>query len=225
MIKEIIIKESEVEKFVKEIINSAKTQPVNVENALYHHNTKYEYVPFNIRNGLMSVMMLQKYGRVNYTEEQLSAFENDCYNVNGIYCISLSKVGLADQYSDNDEEYNPLKGNMPDILISSDIFARRRPKNYFNEYLADDIILPDKFKAIDVRIIKVSENNEKVYRWPSREARILDLKKMYNGLSEIAIAIKEMNLDIPLREMSYEDNMVLDIDKVASFPKISLIKK
>ena len=114
---------------------------------------------------------------------------------------------------------------MPDILISGDIFARRRHKNYFNEYLADDIIFPEKFKAIDVRIIKVSENNEKVYRWPSREARILDLKKMYNGLSEIAIAIKEMNLDIPLREMSYEDNMALDIDQVASFPKISLIKK
>lgn len=225
MIKEIIINESEVEKFVKDIINSAKTQPVNVENALYHHNTKYEYAPFNIRHGLMSVMMLQKYGRVNYTEEQLAAFENDCYNVNGIYCISLSKVGLSDQYSDNDEEYNPLKGNMPDILISGDIFARRRHKNYFNEYLADDIIFPEKFKAIDVRVIKVSENNEKVYRWPSREARILDLKKMYNGLSEIAIAIKEMNLDIPLREMSYEDNMALDIDKVASFPKISLIKK
>ena len=105
MIKEIIINESEVEKFVKDIINSAKTQPVNVENALYHHNTKYEYAPFNIRHGLMSVMMLQKYGRVNYTEEQLAAFENDCYNVNGIYCISLSKVGLSDQYSDNDEDY------------------------------------------------------------------------------------------------------------------------
>ena len=59
MIKEIIIKESEVEKFVKEIINSAKTQLVNVENALYHHNTKYEYVPFNTSS--LTILLSQLY--------------------------------------------------------------------------------------------------------------------------------------------------------------------
>lgn len=220
-----LIEESHIEEFVKNMISGAKTHPVNVENAIYHHNTKYENAPFNIRNGLMSTMVLMQSGRVFYTPEQLSSFENDEATVNGIHNISLSVLGLNDQYRDDDEEYNPLKGHMPDILISSDIIARRKKTNYFNEYLSENIILPDKFKSVDIRIIKVSENAEKVYRWPSREARIKDLKEMYNQLSEIAIAMKETGLDIPLREMSYEDNMALDIDKVASFPKISLIKK
>lgn len=225
MIKEVIINESEVEKFVKKIINSAKTQPVNVENALYHHNTKYEYAPFNIRNGLMSVMMLQKYGRVNYTEEQLSAFENDCYNVNGIYCISLSKVGLDDKYREDEDEYDPLTGMYPDFLISSEVFARRKYKNYFNEFVADDIILPEHFKAIDTRLIRICNDEEKRFRFNSREEKLRILKENYNQLSEIAKAMKETGLNIPLREMSYEDNMALDIDKVSKFPKISLIKK
>ena len=46
---------------------------------------------------------------------------------------------------------------------------------------------------------------------------------MYEDLRRIAIAMKDANLDIPLREMS-DGNCCIDIDKAINMPKI-LIKK
>ena len=47
---------------------------------------------------------------------------------------------------------------------------------------------------------------------------------MYEDLRKIAIAMKDANLDIPLREMS-SDNYVLDIDRVSNMPKIKTLFK
>lgn len=220
-----LIEESNIEEFVRDMISSARIAPVIVENARYHHNTRYENAPFNIRNGLMSTNNLIKCGRISLPKETLWALENDEYSANGIDYISLSVVGLNDQYREDEWEYNPLKGSMPDILISSDIKTRRYWKNNFNEFLAEGIILPEKFRSVDTRLIKVCNNEDKIRVWSSREERINELKEMYNQLSEIALAMKEIGLDIPLREMSYEDDVALDIDKVSKFPKIRLIKK
>lgn len=219
-----IIKEHELETFISEALNSAKTSPVIVENADYHHNTSYENAPFNIRYGLMSTTELMKYGRVSKTTEQLSALENDAASVNGIYEISLSKVGLTDQYREDDWEWDPRKGGSPDFLIDSDIKTRRDDTNYFNEFLAKEIILPEKFKAIDVRILSVINGTDSSSLCSNREKKLASLIVMYNQLSEMAIAMREKGLDIPLREMSNEDNLALNIDKVADFPKIRTIK-
>lgn len=220
-----IVKENELEEFIKDALKSVKINPITIENAEYHHNTSYENAPFNIRHGLMSTTGLINYGRVSKTEEQLSALENDAFSVNGIYEISLSKVGLTDQYRDDDVEWEPRKGSCPDFLISSDIKTRRDDSNYFNEFLAEGIILPDKFKAIDVRILSVCNDTDKTYTWSNREEKLKRLRLMFNQLSEMAIAMNEMNLNIPLREMSNEDYIALDIEKVAQFPKINLVRK
>lgn len=220
-----IIKEHELENYIKEALNSVKTSPINIENADYHHNTSYENAPFNIRYGLMSTTELMKYGRVSKTDEQLSALENDPSSVNGIYEVSLSKVGLTDQYREDEWEWEPRKGRCPDFLIDSDIKTRRVYTNYFNEFLAEGIILPEKFRAIDVRILNVCNDMDKTSSWSNREKKIEALKVMYNQLGEMAKAMKEMELGIPLREMSNEDNMALDIDRVSEFPKINLVRK
>ena len=219
-----VIKETELEQFITEMLSGAKMHPISVENADYHHNTSYENAPFNIRHGLMSTTRLMNYGRISKTPEQLSALENDAASVNGIYEISLSKVGLTDQYREDEWEWEPRKGRCPDILIDSSIKTRRDYTNYFNEFLAEGIILPDKFRAIDVRILSVINGTDRTSSWSDRDKKLEALREMYNQLSEMAIAMREKGLDIPLREMSNEDNLALNIDKVADFPKIRTIK-
>ena len=47
-----------------------------------------------------------------------------------------------------------------------------------------------------------------------------DLIEMYNSLIEMAKVIKEKNLNISLREMSYDNNFSIDINKIALSKKI-----
>jgi len=51
---------------------------------------------------------------------------------------------------------------------------------------------------------------------------VLELIQKYNYLIDIAIAMKETKLDIPLREMSLEDNAMLDIDRLSKTEKLTL---
>ena len=51
---------------------------------------------------------------------------------------------------------------------------------------------------------------------------ISTLIQRYNCLRNIALTLKQEGLDIPLREMSHDDCSSLDIDKVASSPKLVL---
>ena len=44
----------------------------------------------------------------------------------------------------------------------------------------------------------------------------------YNYLKNIALTMKHSQLDIPLREMSYQDNSSMDVDKLSSTPKLIL---
>ena len=44
----------------------------------------------------------------------------------------------------------------------------------------------------------------------------------YNYLRELAIIIKELQLDIPIREMSGENCFLLDIEKFARTPQLIL---
>lgn len=134
-------------------------------------------------------------------------------HVNGIDSISLSVVGLTDLYRD-EFEYDPYNPTQVDFNISSDVKAHRLTTHYGNEFLCNDSISIDKLRSVDIRLLELIKLSEKGYS-------IRDIIDKYNCLKDIALAIKQSNLDIPFREMS-SDNLTMDIDKVSVTPKLIL---
>ena len=51
---------------------------------------------------------------------------------------------------------------------------------------------------------------------------VQNLIDKYNNLKKIALAVKQVKLDIPIREMSNGDNFAIDIDKLSKVPKLIL---
>ena len=72
----------------------------------------------------------------------------------------------------------------------------------------------DKIKSVDIRLLEYLESNTSF---------VESIINKYNSLKDIAIALKQLDLDIPLREMSSQ-NITMDVDKLLETPKI-LIKK
>lgn len=207
------LEEKYVLEYIRDILNQSRISPIEIENAKYHHNTSYDSVPLILKHGLLSISKLNELGIIKYTPERLKIMDDTESHINGIDHISLAVMGLDDLYI-NEEEYEPDSPSYVDFRISSDVKARRSSERYGNEFLAKDIITPDKFKALDIRLLNLTQIINKYVTTKN----IID---EYNSLKSIALAIKENNLDIPLREMS-KDNLTLDIDAIASKPKIIL---
>lgn len=146
----------------------------------------------------------------------LKKFEDDDFHVNGIDAVSLSISGMDDLYGD-EEEYNPFEPDKVDFLVSSEVMASRNSTNYGNEFLSMGSISIDKIKAIDIRLIdlmnKIGENSHYTTE---------GMVNKYNTLRDIARTIKEYNLDIPLREMSYGEEYSIDIDYLARRPRLKI---
>lgn len=51
---------------------------------------------------------------------------------------------------------------------------------------------------------------------------IISLIEKYNSLINIAVSLKKLNLYIPIREMSEDSIMEMDIDKLTNISKLSL---
>lgn len=207
--------------YIKKEINDSKCGIKTVKYADYHHNTKYKNVPLICSNGLLAIKELHNKGLKNYSLDLLKQKSDIESHVNGDDAISLSMVGLDDLYPD-EFEYNPHSPFMVDILISSFINASRNSTHYGNEFLSYESIKPDKLKSIDIRLLKlISLIDKNTY---SNIISLSDIIDNYNYLIDISLAIKKCKLDIPLREMSYQDDSLLDIDKLSSLPKITLTK-
>ena len=88
---------------------------------------------------------------------------------------------------------------------------------YGNEFISYNSIPNDKINAVDIRL-------RKYLRLASNINDVNKAIRYYEDLREIASALKECSLDIPLREMS-SDNYVLDIDRVSNMPKIKTLFK
>ena len=101
-----------------------------------------------------------------------------------------------------------------DLTISNEIKCSRHTTNYGNEYLYGNKIGVDKIKSVDIRLLEYLESNTSF---------VESIINKYNSLKDIAIALKQLDLDIPLREMSSQ-NITMDVDKLLETPKI-LIKK
>lgn len=217
-----VIKENELEEFIKDIIHDAKMLNVKPKNARYHHNTSYKCTPELIRSGIKSVQERINRGEIELTPEQIKNRQDENY-VNGMDYISLSVAGLDDLYP-NEVEYNPFKATETDILISSEIPASRSTTNYGNEFLASGIILPSEFRAIDFRIFKLIEKSKQNIGNKTYEEKLEDIVKSFNYLKEIAGAMIESKLYVPLREMS-NGNITLCKETVRNFPELQLIRK
>lgn len=217
----ILLEEKEVLDYVEESINGIKGNVVEVVDDKFHHNTKYEDTISIIENGILSGKEQNKIGLVS--DEQLELFSDIESHANGSESISLAVVGLTDLNPD-EIEYDPFSEKHVDILISGDVQARRVSTNYGNEFLTDDSILSDKFRAIDTRLlayietIRTSSND-------SFDVSVNQLLDNYNRLREVALLIKQRSLNIPIREMSKNEGNGLDINRLSNMPKVKVMKR
>jgi len=211
--------EMKLYQFIKNSIYSARTETDNTDDK-YHHNTSYDLTPNIIKYGLLSAKEKAKLFNMVLSDEVKFRLSDECY-VNGEDNISLSVVGLTD-LRDDEFEYDPFLCCHVDIIISDSVRAYRNCKNYGNEFLARDRIENTNFKAIDVRlldyVVKTLEDSSM-----SDNIKRKKIIECFNYLKKIAKALKEANLDIPLREMSSE-NITLDKEKVSNFIKLTLEK-
>ncbi len=208
----------QVKEFIRDTFNDSRIGSVNVSDARYHHNADFPRTPSVVRNGILSLSELNRLGIRKFTKEELDRFSDTSSHINGIDFVSLAVVGLTDLYRD-EEEYDPFMTSKVDINIASSVVARRNARHYGNEFLAERLVRPEDFRAIDIRLIKLMERINLNNAIGNKDVE--DLILYFNTLKEIATSIKESKGDILLREMS-DENMTLDIDKVSNYPNIGM---
>lgn len=217
----VILEKNDVLEYVETSINDIITSPIEVIDDKFHHNTRYEDTISIIENGILSGKEQNKLGIVS--DETLELFGDTESHVNGTESISLAVVGMTD-LNDDELEYDPFSEKQVDILITGDISARRVSTNYGNEFLSDESILTDKFRAIDTRLLAYIELIRNSNREPF-DVAINQLLDNYNMLKEVALTLKKRELSIPLREMSSNNGCGLDVDKLLTKPKVKLKTK
>lgn len=215
----ILLEERYILEYIKDILHDIKIGSSIVNNAKYHHNTDYRDASSICQYGILTMIDLKKLGIKNYTEEFLQKMDDIESHINGNGAVSLSVVGLQDLYP-NEDEYNPFSPSQVDFLVSSEIQTGRTSIHYGNEFLSYKSIGIDKLRSVDIRLLKLIELIEK--RASSNNYSIQSVIEKYNYLKNIALTIKHSQLDIPLREMSYQDNSSMDVDKLFSTPKLVL---
>lgn len=217
----IILEESDILDYVEESISGIIVDPVEIVDDKFHHNTKYEDTVSVIENGILSGKEQNKLGIVS--DEKLELFSDIESHANGSESISLAVVGLTDLHPD-EFEYDPFSEKNVDILITGDIHARRVSTNYGNEYLTDNCIMTDKFRAIDTRLLAYIETIRVSSTKEPFDVAINQLLENYNRLREVALLLKKKSLDIPLREMSTNECTGLDIERLSNMPKVKIKK-
>lgn len=215
----IFIEEKYILQYIKDILRDLQQGQCKVNFAKYHHNTSYQDAPSICRNGILTMQDLKKAKIKDYPEYLLKLYDDISSHVNGITSVSLSVVGLQDLCRD-ELEYNPFNPNYVDILVSSDVSASRSSTHYGNEFLSKESICVDKLKSIDIRLLSLVDALGK----RGNNLSVEEVIKRYNLLKDIALVIKTFGLDLPLREMSFEEERELDIDKTIEIPKLILKK-
>lgn len=200
--------------FLDDNIASCEYGKLDVDGK-FHHNAEYKDGSSIIRNGILSIKDLHNSGVRTFDEKALRVVQDHLSHINGDDGISLSVVGLNDLYRD-EEEYNPFKPGRLDFIVDG-IKASRTTYHYGNEYICYNSIGNDKIKAVDIRLreyLRIVSNIDDVNM----------AIKYYEYLREIALTLKELNLSIPIREMS-NNNRLLDTDRVINMPKIKTLFK
>lgn len=219
--KKVILNEKDVIDYVVECLNVLKNGYCFMSDNLYHHNSSYDNAKSICENGILTVESLYSRKIGKYSDKSIDSLKKDDFHVNGIDSVSLSLIGLDDLYPD-EFEYDPLNSYLVDFLISEDLNTNRSTINYGNEFLFYGDISIDKIHSLDIRLLKyIKQRSQKIGLSNSLVNDIID---KYNNLIDISLIIKKMNLNVSLREMSFEDNSLIDLDKLSSSKKIVLSK-
>ena len=117
---EILLQEKVVLEYIKDMIINFKIKNINVNNAKFHHNTRYKSAPLILKHGILPIIETNRLGITNYTKKQLEIFNDTESHINGIEQVSLSIPNLKDLYVE-EREYNPFSPYSIDFLVSSDI--------------------------------------------------------------------------------------------------------
>lgn len=206
---------------IKNIIHDSKTSHKEVKDVKYHHNRSYTSTPTVIKKGILPMSECVKIGVLKVSEVDLKKY-NEENHVNGTASVSLASTDV--DYSKlyrGEMVYCPFCSHSTDILISSNVKAYRNTTNYYNEFLADVSILSENFRSVDIRILKNFSNNSGCHDIGETSANLQKKIEKYNNLRNIALAIIDSGLDIPLREMS-EEEITLDLEKISKAPILVL---
>ena len=217
------VDENTIYTVVKENIYSCVDKPIDIEDIKFHHNLHIEAIPSALKYGLLSKEMKAKIiENRELTDYELYKFSDEHY-VNGKDYISLASTieNLSMMYED-EILYNTYKTTLSSIIVSKSVRAGRNASNYFNEFLVQDIIPVELFNSIEIRLFKL-------FNEESSEDKTKKILEAYEALREIAVTLKQNNLDIPLRESSNvmcneESNnaITLNPEKVIEMPKLIL---
>ena len=211
-----VINEKDALEYIKKVINDAKKNSIEIEGARYHHNSSYLNGLSILKNGILSLSELYRLGIIKMSYKTLNTMSDIDSHINGNDGISLSVVGLTDLYRD-ELEYNPFQDGLIDFLISSDIKAYRSSTHYGNEYIANKCIDTSMIKSVDIRLLSYLNKIDS-------DEKIDLLIQKYNSLIEMSNRIKNYGLNIPIREMSDEKKISLNIDKLYESPRLVLKK-
>jgi len=215
----ISIEKDKAYELVRENIYSCITSPVNLDNFKFIHALPMERTTSAIKNGLLSHRKLAKLQGRELTQQDYINYAG-AGHPNGVSYVSVftRKVDFSQMYP-GEILFDPFDTIEVEISLSNELKAYRDAENYYNEFLVPDEIPNKLFTGIDSKILRI-----KNYDFHNKEAnkpenRLKKLISHYNFLREIAIALRDANLDIPLREIS-EEVVTLDKQKVIELPKI-----
>ena len=116
-----------------------------------------------------------------------------------------------------------------EIYMYSDehyVNGKRTTTNNYNEFLVENIIPVELFNSIEIRMFKLFETKN---IFMTKEQKLKKVLEAYEAVREIALTLKQNNLDIPLRESSNvmcneESNnaITLNPEKIIKMPKLIL---
>lgn len=219
-------------KLIKDNIYCCITEPVDFQNRIFHHNEKIDVIPNILQYGLLcNELRIKLLEKRDLTEKEKDMYLDECY-VNGKSYVSLSSMDEDFSQMYRDEMYwDPYDTIESDIVISGEIEALRKTTNYFNEYLVYNKVPVEMFNSIDVKLLRINDYVFFDKNLNNKENRANLMLEHYEYLRQIAFIIKQNNLNIALREISYVKNekekdkaLTLDVDKVIELPKLILKK-
>lgn len=214
----VLLEQKYILEYIRYLLNDMRLGSISINDAKYHHNTAYEDASSICKNGILTMLDMKKIGIKDYSDEFLKTMSDIESHINGIDSVSLAVVGLTDLYPDEDE-YNPFTPTEVDFLVTSNLRAGRSSIHYGNEFLSYKSIGIENLKSVDIRLLQLLDSLSK------KESDVETIKRVinkYNSLKNIALTMKSTHLDIPLREMSYQDDTMMDVDKLSTIPKLVL---
>ena len=204
---------NKIEDYIIDSLYQLRCELTIMDNIKFHHNTSYQYAPLICEYGILPLLDLNMLGIRNDSKETLEKMDDIESHINGNSGVSLAIVGLKDLY-EGESEYDPFDPSKVDFTLDNSVIAHRNSCHYGNEYICSKSIGIEKILTADVRIIEYIDRCKKVD----------ELVDMYNSLIEIARVIDKNNLDIKLREMSYDNNFSIDTSKLALSKEIKINK-